>query len=148
MDLSALARRTFPHERLFAGYFVFLALLIAIAGAPIPDRWPRLALHILLAGLLLFAFPLLGESKWHGILRLWLPLLLMAYVYIELRTLNDMFATEPHDAVIVALEEKIFRTQWAVSLRQWLPWRPLSEYLHFSYFSYYFLFPYSAFRFV
>jgi membrane-associated phospholipid phosphatase len=52
-----------------------------------------------------------------------------------------MFTAGYHDDTIVAIEQAVFGAQWAISLRQWLPFRPLSEYLHLAYFSYYFLFP-------
>jgi membrane-associated phospholipid phosphatase len=141
MDLRATLRRLYPHEILFTGYLVFLAVLIAAAGGAIADRWSRAQWHVALALVIVFLFPLLGERGWKGVLRHWLPVLLLAIVYLELDTLNDMFGAEFHDDAIVALEEQIFGAQWAVSLRQWLPWRPLSEYLHLGYFSYYFLFP-------
>lgn len=141
MDLRALAGKSFPHERLFAGYFVFVALLLALAGSPIPDRWLRLAWHLAFAVVLIFLFPLFGERGWKGTLRHWLPIVILAVVYTELDVLNVMFTDEFHDAQIVALEDAVFGSQLAVELRRWFPYRPISEYLHFSYFSYYFLFP-------
>ena len=134
-------RRLYPHEILFAGYLLFLALLLAVAGAPIADRWSRLQWHIGLTLVVVFLFPLLGDKGWKGILRHWLPVVLLAIVYVELDTLNDVLGVEFHDETIVALEESIFRSQPAVALRGWIPFRPLSEYLHLGYFSYYFLFP-------
>jgi membrane-associated phospholipid phosphatase len=141
MDLKTLVDRSYPQERLFAGYLVFLALLIALAGAPVPDRWPRMIVHIVVAVAFVTLFPMLGETGWKTTLRHWLPVVLLAMVYTELDILNDMFTTAFHDEPIIAIDQALFRTQLAIELRNWLPYKPLSEYLHFAYFSYYFLFP-------
>jgi membrane-associated phospholipid phosphatase len=141
VDLKALARESYPHERLFTLYFLFLALLISVAGAQLGDRWPRVAWHLAGACTTLFLLPALGSTQWRNVLRHWLPVVLLALVYVELDTLNDMFTASFHDEAIIALEQRVFGTQLAVSFREWIPFRPLSEYLHLSYFSYYFLFP-------
>jgi membrane-associated phospholipid phosphatase len=141
MDLTALAKRSFPQERLFAGYLVFLAILLAFAGHIVPGQWVRFAIYLTGAAVLLFGFPLLGESGWKTTVRHWLPVVLLATVYTELDVLNDMFAASFHDPTIVGIEQALFRSQPARQLREWIPFIPLSEYLHFSYFSYYFLFP-------
>jgi membrane-associated phospholipid phosphatase len=139
--LRATFTKSYPHERLFAGYLVFVAILLAIAGAPVPDRWSRLIIHLVGAAGFVILFPLLGETGWRSTVRHWLPVVLLALVYSELDTLNDMFTTAFHDPTIVAIDQALFRSQPAIQLREWFPFKPLSEYLHFAYFSYYFLFP-------
>lgn len=139
--MIALLKRSYPHERLFAGFLVFAAILLAGAGAPVADRWPRLVGHLIFAAALLVLVPLMGETGWKSVVRHWLPVVLLALVYSELDILNDMFTTSFHDESIIAIERALFSSQPATQLREWLPFKPLSEYLHFAYFSYYFLFP-------
>jgi membrane-associated phospholipid phosphatase len=141
MDLKSPAKKSYPHERLFAGFLVFLAILLVVGGALLPHRWLRIVLYLTAAAIFVLGFPLLGETGWKTTVRHWLPVVLLAAVYTELDVLNDMFATGFHDATIVAIDEALFRSQPARELRQWLLFIPLSEYLHFSYFAYYFLFP-------
>jgi membrane-associated phospholipid phosphatase len=141
MALKKLYDRSFPHERLFAAYLLIIACLLLFFGSPVADRWMRAGWHVSLAAIIVFVFPLAGERGWLGGLRHWIPIALLAVAYTELRYLNHMFSSTFHDESIVALEQSVFGAQWSVVLRGWLPYRPLSEYLHFAYFSYYFLFP-------
>lgn len=139
MDLKALSRATYPHERLFAGYLLVVAGFFA--ASDLPDRWTRVLVHLAICACFLFAFPLLGNAGWRTVLRHWLPLPFLAFVYLELDVLNKLFAPGFHDASIIALEQSVFHSQPSIVLRELIPFRPLSEYLHLGYFSYYFLFP-------
>lgn len=140
VDVSE-TRRVRPHEILIAAYFGVTAILIAVGGLP-DRRWvPLLLLHVGVVALVLLAVPQLRERGPSGVLRAWLPIAALPLIYKEIAVLNALFADGYYDAPIQALEQAIFGTQAAMTLRTALPWKPLSEYLHFGYFGYYALFP-------
>ncbi len=134
-------RRTRPHEILIAAYFVITALMIATRGLP-ERRWvPLLLLHLGVAALMLVIMPQLRERGITGVVRAWLPIAALPLIYKEVAVLNTLFTDGYHDAPVQALEQAIFGVQPAMALRDALPWKPLSEYLHLGYFGYYALFP-------
>jgi hypothetical protein len=76
-----------------------------------------------------------------GFLRHWYPVLSLAPLYKEVEIFAAAFGDWRLTAVIRQAESSLFSGIPAAYLsRQW-PWVPLSEYLHFCYFSYVFLFP-------
>lgn len=133
--------RVRPHEMLLAGYFAVTGVMIAIGGLPDRQWVPLLVLHVTAIGLCLLALPQLPEHGWRGAARSWLPVALLPLVYKEVAVLNTLFTAGYHDIPIQSLEQAIFGTQAAMSFRAAMPWKPLSEYLHFGYFGYYALFP-------
>ncbi len=133
--------RVRPHEMLLAGYFAVTGVMIAVRGLPDRQWVPLLLLHVAAIGLCLLALPQLRERGWRGAVRAWLPVAALPLVYKEVAVLNTLFTSGYHDVPIQALEQAIFGTQTAMSFRAAMPWKPLSEYLHFGYFGYYALFP-------
>ena len=132
-------------RRLFAIY-LFVAML-ALAFPHRPAGWPILALlHIVGILVLLGAGPLAGgvrriAERWPRLGRVagdWYPLVLVPALYTELAALNvAIYNGRYFDDVILGWEELLFGGQpsrdWAAAL----PHLPLSEFLHFSYISYY-----------
>jgi len=118
----------FPHRTAAWPLLAFAHILAALAGMGVPPfrhlfrwlvhRWPR-------------------ASAW---LADWYPLLLIPVLYAELPALNlAVHAGAYFDDTIIAWEAALFGGQpsreWAAAL----PFLPLSEALHASYLSYYFL---------
>jgi membrane-associated phospholipid phosphatase len=135
------ARRARPHEILAAGYFALTGLFVLAFGRPLAEWWPTLLLHAALVLAFLRLLPLVSDRGWPAVARDWLPILGITLVYWEVARLNDLFTAGYHDRLILRAEAALFGTQPSVVLREALPWKPLSEYLHFGYFSYYALLP-------
>jgi len=132
-------RRVRPHEVLTAGYLAATGLLGATLGSP-GAWWPVLAAHIAAIILILVVFPRLPSNRWVEALRDWLPVLVLPLLYAEVARLNQLLSTGYYDGTISAIDEALFGRPGA-ALRRFLPWRPLVEYLHFSYAAYYVLLP-------
>jgi membrane-associated phospholipid phosphatase len=130
-----------PHEILAAGYFALTGLFVVAFGRPLGQWWPTLLLHVALVAGLLQLLPRLPDRGWTGVVRDWLPIAGITLVYWEVARLNDLFTTGYHDRAILRIEAILFRSQPSLVLRQILPSKPLSEYLHFGYFAYYTLLP-------
>ena len=124
-----------------AGYFAVTGLFAAVLGSPRSAWWPVLLLHTGLVVLLLWGAPRLPERGWIAVLRDWAPVAALPLIYAQVALLNDLFTTGYYDGSVLRAEAELFHSQPSVTLRQLLPWKPLSEYLHFGYFSYYVLLP-------
>ncbi|MFN2431629.1 MAG: phosphatase PAP2 family protein, partial [Gemmatimonadota bacterium] len=135
------AHRPRPHEILAAGYFALTGLFVVAYGSPMSVWWDALLLRAALIALCLAGLPRLPDRGAWRLLRDWLPPIGLVYVYAEVGRLNDLFTEGYHDAAILRLEAGVFGTQPSVVLRELFPWKPLSEYLHLAYFSYYALGP-------
>lgn len=133
-------RRPRPHEILGAGYFALTGLFALAFGSP-AEWWPTLLLHTALVVALLHGLPRLPDRGWTAVLRDWAPVVAFPLVYGEVARLNDLFTRGYFDREILRLEALVFGTQPSMVLRELLPWKPLSEYLHFAYFMYYALGP-------
>jgi membrane-associated phospholipid phosphatase len=142
---EGVARRAL--SRLFALY------LLASAGALLFPHRPRLwtllgLLHILGAALLLGLGPparvaRTAAVRWPRAGRLvadWYALALMPLLYAEVAVLNvAVHGGRYFDSVIVGWETALFGGSPSQELAVALPWLPLSEVLHASYLSYYFV---------
>jgi len=74
------------------------------------------------------------------------PLVFFGLLYSEAATLNRVFLHEGYrDGWILRVEEQWFGCQPSRDWRVLLPWKPLSEYVHLGYFSYYTYVPALAF---
>ncbi|HEY7530396.1 MAG TPA: phosphatase PAP2 family protein [Gemmatimonadota bacterium] len=134
-------RRPRPHEVVAAAYLSVTGLLAAALGDPIGPWVPLLLVHAALVALLLGGFPRVPEHGAADVLRDWLPFLALPLAYSEVGRLNALTGGGFHDAAILRLEAAAFGTQPSLTLREMIPWKPLSEYLHLGYFSYYALGP-------
>ncbi len=153
--LRAVAERGDPEgaraRRAMDGLF---ALYLPVAGVALafpqrPRAWPALALlHVLGAALALGIEPF-GElergvaRRAPGVARVlhdWYPLAAMPLLYTELATLNvAVWGGRFFDTLIQGVEQAFFGTQPSYALSRALPYLALSEPLHASYLSYYFI---------
>jgi membrane-associated phospholipid phosphatase len=135
------ARRPFPHEIVAAGYFILTGLFVVAYGSPLSAWWPILLVHIAVVLVLLKLLPALGSTGWKGFARDWAPVVGLTFIYVEVSRLNDLFTTGFHDRELLRIEALLFGAQPSLVLRRLVPSKPLSEYLHFGYFTYYALLP-------
>jgi len=128
-------------RRLFAAYLAVSALALLFPWRP--AIWPvLLVLHAASIVLLLKPARLAPlEQRFPRTVRIiadWYLLLLIPALYTELATLNlAVFNGHYFDSIIQGWEQAIFGGQPSRDLWRALPYLPLSEYLHFSYLSYY-----------
>lgn len=130
---------TRPVELVLAAYLLLTAAMIVPFHARLA-AWPAyLAIHVLgAAGLWALGHSARSMPAAVEVGRRLLPLLVGPLLYAEVAALNDLvFGTRYFDAPIMRLEVAMFGAQMASHLRELLPSRPLSEFLHFAYFSYY-----------
>ncbi len=130
-----------PHEILTAGYLLVTGFLVAALGTPPAAWWPTLVAHGLGAVIVLGLLPAAGPRGWAAVVRDWLPVAILPLLYAEIPRLNQLVSAGYHDGLIQSIEHALFHAPPRIALRQMLPWRPLIEYLHFSYFAYYLLLP-------
>jgi len=141
MDAAAQAYRPrlrglLPADWVLAGYFAATAILLlrAPGHAIVVPLAVRLAFFAILFGLRRWPVP---RNRFWSFLRLAYPVVFYPYCYAELDLLNTLVTTSRFDEAILVVERAVFRSMPSVELRAWLPWRPLSELLHFAYLSYY-----------
>jgi len=128
-----------PHEVLTAAYLVVTALLGAGFG-PLADWWPVILAHAVAAAAIVFVFPRLPSRRWIDVLRDWVPVLALPFLYAEVGRLDRLLGSGYHDGTISAVDQALFGRP-GVALRRFFPWRAFVEYLHFSYVAYYVLLP-------
>jgi len=134
-----LERRT---DTLIAGYLLITALLVLVFRDRLAHGAAITFVH-LLTGAVIFSLRWLPEELPGParFLRDWYPVLLLGPLYKEVEVLaaalGDWGLTEP----IRRWEAILFRGHPSLYLSERFPWVPLSEYLHFCYFSYLLLVP-------
>ncbi len=134
-------------DRLFGLYLLVSGAALAFPGRP--ALWPVLALvHLAGAALTLGFGPVSGWERSVArrvprlarVLHDWYPLAVMPLLYSELAALNlAVWGGRYFDAVIQGVERTLFGTQPSYAFSRALPYLPLSEALHASYLSYYFI---------
>ena len=132
-----------PVELFTLGYLgVGLLLLLAFPGRA-SHAYAWAALHVALAAAIILARKSgLSRQGWGRVILAFYPVALFPLFYTEVGVLNRLLHPVGfHDDAILALEQIVFGGQPSRDLHRLLPWRPLGEYLHLSYFSYYFLVP-------
>lgn len=144
LKLSEAAARL-AIRRLFAAYLIVAGAALAFPHRP--AMWlPLLALHIAGIIILLQIGPYRSvlaalAARWPRTIRVigdWYALALIPALYTELAILNvSVFNGRYFDSVILGWEESLFGGQPSVELSRAWPFLPLSEFLHFSYLSYY-----------
>ncbi len=137
--LPADDRRLRPHEVLTAAYLVVTGLLGAVFGS-LSDWWPVICTHAVAVAVIVFVIPRLPQRRWIDALRDWLPVLVLPLLYAEVGRLDRLISTGYHDGTISAVDQALFGRP-GIALREYLPWGPFVEYLHFSYVAYYVLLP-------
>ncbi|MGH7460498.1 MAG: phosphatase PAP2 family protein, partial [Longimicrobiales bacterium] len=140
------AQRT-PTNRLLAIYLLVSATALLFSHRP--AAWPALlALHLLGAAAALGLGPLgrLGRAlnqRFPSAFRIvadWYPIILVPALYTELATLNlSVWNGSYFDAHIQRLDQALFGEQPSTELSRHWPSLTLSEVLHASYLSYYFI---------
>ena len=127
-------------------YVAFIGLLILIFHKN-QARWSYyFSLHAAGIVLLYFFYRASAGTRREGIrfLRdILMPILLIFY-YEETESLNHMVTGEFLDPFFAGIEEAIFGCQPAFEFVKVMPQAWFSEYMHFSYFSYYLLIPWLA----
>jgi membrane-associated phospholipid phosphatase len=128
-----------PVDVLLVGYLLLTSVLILAFPRHI-HYWP---LHLSLRLVAMVAI-LRGASArpTNPVLRFvrdWYPILMFAPVYMELSALTHLFTNQRHDGLVMGWERALFGGQPSQTLRLAWPSVALSEYLHFSYFYYYFV---------
>ncbi|MBN1900144.1 phosphatase PAP2 family protein [Candidatus Sumerlaeota bacterium] len=142
---ATLTKRSFLRaiDVLNLSYVGLIGILILVFHKNL-ERWVfYFALHVVMfAGQLAFyrltAFT--QNRVWRFIRDLITPLLLIFY-YEETEKLNHIIAPYYLDPFFAHVEEMIFGAQPALEFYKWIPHPLFSEYMHFSYFSYYLLIP-------
>lgn len=128
-----------PVDVCIGAYFLVTGALVLMrepsAGSYVPLVVRALYFVILFA---LRRRPLPRGRGWQLARRAY-PLAFFPYFYAEVGILNHLVTAQRFDHLVIGWEQAIFHAQPSVRLREWLPWRPLSEYLHMGYFSYYFV---------
>jgi len=142
---NPLKRRSFLRaiDVLNLSYVALIGFLILIFHKH-QQKW---GLYFLLHGVLFSAqlafYRLTAFSTrrfWRFIRDLITPLLLILY-YEETETFNHMIVPRFLDPFFAGLEERIMGCQPSLEFVKWIPHPIFSEYMHFSYFSYYLLIP-------
>lgn len=131
-----------PLDILTMGYFGVTALFLALGHNHIPMRATYLAIHV---AVVVFV-ALLGFVPRRGniflmFLRDTYTLWALPFLYKELGILNQTLRPGYFDSVVLGWEKAIFGLYPSLYLRDWIPSHPLSEFLHFSYLTYYALVP-------
>jgi membrane-associated phospholipid phosphatase len=123
------------------GYMVLVAALILLLHGNTISLWPWLllahAIAIALVHLLIVSHARRPLNRVLDFLRHFYPVLLYTGFYRETGELNQMTMTGYLDPFFIRIEEGAFGAQPSLTLMQSLPFRPVSEILYASYFSYY-----------
>ncbi|MBM3317227.1 MAG: phosphatase PAP2 family protein [Candidatus Eisenbacteria bacterium] len=105
----------------------FIAAHFGLLGLTIALRWaPR------------------DGNPWVRFLRYTYPLAALPFFYGGVQHLSRLVTSGYHDEAMIRLEAICFLCQPSQLLHQWLPWLPLSEFLHFTYALYILLVPIAA----
>jgi membrane-associated phospholipid phosphatase len=138
--LALRAANLAPVDLVVAAYLAFTSVILLLHPRQIPGTGWLLVLRAVIAVVLLACssdrFP--ARLRW---LHDFLPIALTPLFYEEIGHLNRAFTAGFHDNLVVGWEQAVFGGQPSITLRRMLPQVWLSEYLHFAYFSYYFLGP-------
>lgn len=136
-----------PTDLVFIAYVAFTGALFLIFGWTLPAvLWAGLvAAHLAqLAIGVWFARQPLRDFSWKGVLRDVYPILLVVFLYWELRHLSQLFTDGYYDAIVLQLEEAVFGEQLALTVSERWPYLWLSEIFHFFYAIYWALLPLAA----
>ncbi len=129
---------TCPVDRLVQAYLTLTAgfLSLGLIHPPTGHNATELVLRILWHLAAIWLIPRLGG----GLFRLY-PFFLLIPMYSELEIQNRILSGVYYDGTVLAWETRLFGASPAAWLSQVLPYRLLSDWLHFCYLLYYLLLP-------
>lgn len=129
-----------PVEWVILGYILISGLFTVIFSNRLSGELSHLLFRVLvLILILLFALTSrkFNSLKYFNLVRLFFPVLLLAYLYKETDYLNNIFFQTDLDPLIAVLDEYIFGMQPALIFASALPYGFFAELMYFGYFSYY-----------
>jgi membrane-associated phospholipid phosphatase len=128
-----------PVDVLLLGYLLLTGTIILADPKNLP-WWPlHLALRLVAVVAILRLVPRRPRFGALAFVRDWYPILAFIPLYGEMNALTHLFTDARHDALVVTWESALLGGQPSQTWRTLFPSRALSEYLHFSYFYYYFV---------
>jgi membrane-associated phospholipid phosphatase len=124
-------------------YFAITGAIALLGIGRLPEAGTLAGLHAAILAVLVSLrwAPRSGAGGLVRFLREWYLVLPIPFLYMEVGHLNRVFHDGFFDRQILDLEAALFGGLPSIILREALPWRPLSEFLHFCYLSYYWIFP-------
>ncbi|MFC1572172.1 phosphatase PAP2 family protein [Candidatus Eisenbacteria bacterium] len=133
----ARVRGYWPIDIVLLVYLAWTTVLLFVSPLTCPARTELTIVQlVLLVGVaLLRLVPRTGQS-FVRVVRAWYPVLVLIYFYQTVQYLNRLVTSAYFDEQIVALEQALFGGQPSQNMLTTLPFRLLSEFLHFSYFVY------------
>ena len=131
-----------PLDWITMAYFGITGIVLAIGAGRIPGGFSLLLLHAgVVAGIALLGFLPRRGNILVQFFRDTYPLWALPLLYQEVGILNQAIWSGSFDPIVIRWELWLFGLHPSRQLAEWFPYRILSEALHFSYFSYYFLVP-------
>jgi membrane-associated phospholipid phosphatase len=142
--MAELGRGLRPSEAVLVSYLALTVAVLPLGRGHVPSWSTLAAVNLgLIAGLGAFARWTRPRSQVVALLRRMLPLFFIPILYTEVKYFNQLlFPGTFFDAAVIRWEEALFAGEVLPRvLHGWLPWTPLSEYLHFAYLAYYLVIP-------
>ena len=128
-----------PVDLMLVGYLVLTSILILAFPRHIA-LWPlHLSLRLVAMVAILRGAAAHPKNALLRFVRDWYPIPMFAPLYMDLSSLTHVFTTLRYDALVMGWEQALFHGQPSQTLHLAWPSFALSEYLHFSYFYYYFV---------
>jgi membrane-associated phospholipid phosphatase len=128
-----------PVDVLLVGYLLLTSVLLLAFPHHVP-AWPLLlSLRLVVIVLILRAAAARPKHRLLRWARDWYPIAMFIPLYAELSVLTNLFTHMRYDTLVAGWEQGLFGGQPSQTLRVMFPARPISEYVHFSYFYYYFV---------
>ncbi|NOX85520.1 MAG: phosphatase PAP2 family protein [Chlorobi bacterium] len=142
MRKKTLYLKLWPVEIALFVYFLVTFVLMAAYSTQLPDVFSHLTKRVLLLAayfLVIYWQNRNRQVKTYYVLRLFVPLLLLPFLYKETDYLNNLFFQENLDPFFARMEFALFHTQPSLVFSEKLNVRWFSELMYFGYFSYYLL---------
>jgi membrane-associated phospholipid phosphatase len=133
-----------PFDLIAIGYLSVTAIFILIFHNGLSLWWLYVIVHLAIISVILFVVPgeIPARKKSVRFLRYWYPLGLFIFLYEESGILNHLVFDRYFSDIFVQIDAWIFGFQPSVTLSQKLSHPAISEYMSFSYFTYYPLIPF------
>jgi membrane-associated phospholipid phosphatase len=124
-------------------YHLLVAVIILLFLGKIETWYYEILMNIGIMALILLIIPLVKNSSnsFFQFLRYFYPIILFTFTYEQTGRLNKILFNALLDPIFQNLDHLMFGLQPAISLAQWFPQTWVVEYMHFSYFTYYFIIP-------